>query len=275
METRTVSVRGGQFHIPVLEGGSGAAVLFLHGTNGLQPDRFLNLLSDRFHVIAPTHPGFGEATGSQHLLDLWDLLIYYLDFLDQEGLRNLPVVAHSLGAMVALELAALQPERFTRLALIAPLGLWNPEHPVADIFAMTPSELAALTYCDPHSEIARAAAQVPHEPDAFVQYMLERAKAMSTSAKYLFPIPNRGLHKRLHRVRVPVQLVWGECDRIVPPAYAEDFRRYLPQAEVAVLPRAGYLPQEEQPEALAETVTAFLVHQSSKQLTPAEMETSS
>lgn len=258
METRTVSVRNGMFQTPVLEGGTGSPLLFLHGTHGLQRDRFLNLLSDRFHVVAPTHPGFGEATGSQHLLDLWDLLYYYLDFLDQEGLRGLPVVAHSLGAMVALELAALQPERFTRLALIAPLGLWNPEHPVADIFALTPSELAALMYCDASSEAAQAAARVPQEPDAFVQYMLERAKAMSTSAKYLFPIPNRGLSKRLHRVQAPTLLVWGECDRIVPPAYAEDFRRYLPHAEVAVLPRAGYLPQDEQPETLAETVLAFL-----------------
>ena len=258
MDQKSIDVRGGMFHTAVLEGGSGSTVLYLHGLNGLQQDRFLNQLSDKHHVVAPYHPGFGESTGSEQLTDLNDLLYYYLDFLDAEGLRGVPVVAHSLGAMFALELAAMQPDRFSKLVLLEPLGLWNPEHPVADVFAVTPGELAALTYADKNSEAARAAATVPQEPDAFVSFMLERAKSMSTSAKYLFPIPNRGLAKRIHRVAAPTLLIWGAQDRIVPPAYAEDYRRYLPRAEVTILPDAGFLPQDEQPEALAETVEEFL-----------------
>lgn len=258
MHEKTISVRNGMFSTAVLEGGDGSPILFLHGTNGLQQDRFLNLLSDAHHVVAPWHPGFGDSTGTEHLIDLFDLLYYYLDFLDTEGLRDLPVVAHSLGAMFALELAAMQPERFTKLALIAPLGLWNPQHPVADIFAMLPNEVAELTYYDQQSENAKAAATVPQEPDAYANFLIERAKSMSTSAKYLFPIPNRGLHKRLHRVTAPALLVWGAGDRIDPPAYADDYRRYMPRAEVTILPRSGYLPQEEQPDELAETVLNFL-----------------
>src|SRR5579883_2982100 len=104
MDQKTIDVRGGMFHTAVLEGGSGNTVLYLHGLNGLQQDRFLNLLCDKHQVIAPYHPGFGESTGSEQLTDLNDLLYYYLDFLDAEGLRGIPVVAHSLGAMFALEL---------------------------------------------------------------------------------------------------------------------------------------------------------------------------
>lgn len=258
MERRTIDVRNRMFHTALLEGGSGSTVLYLHGLNGLAQDRFLNLLSDTHHVIAPWHPGFGDSTGSENLTDLNDLLYYYLDFLDAEGLRDVPVVAHSLGAMFALELAAMQPDRFSKLVLMEPLGLWNPEHPVADVFAVTPGELAALTYADANSDTARAAATVPQEPDAFVAFMLERAKSMSSSAKYLFPIPNRGLSKRIHRVSTPALLLWGAQDRIVPPAYADDFRAYLPRAEVTILPDAGFVPQDEQPEALAETVEEFL-----------------
>lgn len=258
MQQKRLDVRDGMFSTAVLEGGNGSPILFLHGTNGLRQDRFLNLLADKHRVIAPFHPGFGDSTGTERLIDLFDLLYYYLDFLDATGLEGIPVVGHSLGAMFALELAAMQPKRFSKLALIAPLGLWNPAHPVADIFAMLPHEVAELTYYDRNSENARAAAEVPDETAAYADFMVERAKSMSTSAKYLFPIPNRGLNKRLHRVTAPSLLVWGAGDRICPPAYADDFRAYMPQAEVTILPHSGYLPQDEQPEELAGTILSFL-----------------
>ena len=61
-----------------------------------------------------------------------------------------------------------------------------------------------------------------------MHFMLERAKSLATTAKYVWPIPNRGLGKRLHRVSAPTLLVWGERDGMVPPAYAEDFRKRCP-----------------------------------------------
>src|SRR5262249_48682025 len=147
-----------------------------------------------FRTISPSHPGFGASTGAEQLHDLTDLLVYYLDFLDAADLRDVPLVAHGLGGMFAAELAALQPERFTRLVLVAPFGLWNDAHPTADFFATTPADLAGLLYTDPSSPAARKVAETPApDSEGYVELMLERAKSMATAAKYLWPIPNRGL----------------------------------------------------------------------------------
>lgn len=258
METRQVSVRGGLFSTEVLEQGSGPPLLFLHGTAGLEWGPLHEGLSESYRVIAPRHPGFGESTGDEHLGDLFDLLYYYLDFLDAEGLEGIPVVGHSLGAMFAAELAAMQPERFSKVALIAPLGLWNEAYPVPDFFVMSPKDLAAATYVDQESPVAVAAAAAPESDEARVAWMLERVKSQRVAAKYLWPIPNRGLSKRAHRISQPVLLLWGEADRICPPQYAGDFQRHMPQARVETIAGAGHLPQVEQPGATVAAVRNFL-----------------
>jgi pimeloyl-ACP methyl ester carboxylesterase len=65
------------------------------------------------------------------------------------------------------------------------------------------------------------------------------------------------LHKWLHRVRVPVKIVWGEADRILPVAYAGEFRKLMPGAEVGIIPRCGHLPQVERPEEFCDIVMRF------------------
>ncbi len=259
MQVRTVPVHGGEFTTEVLEAGSGEPLLFLHGLPGIEvSELLLNRLAERYRVIAPRHPGFGNSTGTEHLLDLHDLIFYYLDFLDAEGLRGVPIIGHSLGGMFAAELAAVQPDRFSNVVLMAPFGLWNPGYPVADFFSMTPKELAAATYHDAASSVAVAAAQAPEDNEAYIHFMVERAKSLATAAKYLWPIPNRGLNKRLHRISAPTLLVWGESDRIVPTRYADDFMAKLPAARLEMIPRAGHLPQLEQLDILAEVIESFL-----------------
>ncbi len=259
MQRRKVAVRDGMFETEVIEDGNGPPLLFLHGVDNVQPgDPFLARLAERYRVVAPRLPGFGESSGTEHLLDLHDLIYYELDFLDALGLHGAPVVGHSLGGMIAAELAAVQPERFTGLALIAPFGLWNPAYPVADFFAMSPAQLAAATYHDPASPAAQAAARPPEDNEAYIAFMLDRAKSLASSAKYLWPIPNRGLSKRLHRIAAPTLLVWGESDRIVPPRYAQDFQAGIAHARIEIIPEAGHLPQVERPDQLADAVLRFL-----------------
>lgn len=258
MEKRQVAVRDGAFSIELWEAGSGAPLLYLHGEGRPRWSPFLDALAERYHVVAPLHPGYGESSGTELLGDVPDLVYYYLDFLDALGLRGLPVVGHGLGGMIAAELAAVQPERFSALVLEAPMGLWLPDEPVQDFFAMTPPVLSAALYHDPQSAPARAAAEIPPEGDELIAYHVERAKSMATAAKYLWPIPNRGLAKRLHRVAAPTLIAWGENDQIASPRYAEAFRERIAGATVALIPACGHLPHEEQPTRLAEAVLAFL-----------------
>ena len=264
MQSQQVAVRDGAFDIEVWEAGSGTPLLFLHGEGPPTWTPFHDALAERHRVIAPLHPGYGSSTGNDRLQDLPDLIYYYLDFLDERGLRDLPLVGHGLGGMVAAELAAVQPDRFSALVLIAPMGLWLADDPVEDFFVMPPAELAAALYHDRESPAARAAAETPAGGgDAEIQFYLERAKSMATAAKYLWPIPNRGLAKRTHRIAAPTLVVWGASDRIASLRYAEAFRERIAGAQVEIVEAAGHLPHEEQPERVAERVLAFLAEAAS------------
>ncbi|HYB44781.1 MAG TPA: alpha/beta hydrolase, partial [Candidatus Methylomirabilis sp.] len=62
----------------------------------------------------------------------------------------------------------------------------------------------------------------------------------------------------IHRIEAPTLLVWGEDDRLVPRAYAEEFARRLPKTRLEVVKGAGHAPHLEQPEATADLVRTFL-----------------
>jgi len=258
MRTQHVAVRDGAFDVEVYEDGDGSPLLFLHGEGGMAWTPYHDALARQYHVIAPVLPGFGSSTGGNDLQDIHDLIYFYLDLLDRLGLRGLPLIGHGLGGMVAAELAAVQPERFTHLVLIAPLGLWLQDDPVQDFFVMSPPNYAAALYHDPESPVARAAAEIPAEGDPLIQFHLERAKSMATAARYLWPIPNRGLSKRMHRISSPTLIIWGTSDRIASPRYAEAFRERIGGARVEIVEQAGHLPHQEQPDRTADLTLAFL-----------------
>ena len=116
-------------------GGSGEPLVFLHGAYGLTWDPFLEKLAESFTVYAPEHPGTtpGEPDGIQALHDLWDLVLYHYELFDVLGLAAPRLVGYSFGGMVAAEVAATAPERVSKLALIAPLGLWRDDAPIPEL----------------------------------------------------------------------------------------------------------------------------------------------
>jgi pimeloyl-ACP methyl ester carboxylesterase len=81
---------------------------------------------------------------------------------------------------------------------------------------------------------------------------------MGATGKFLWPIPDKGLRKRIHRVQAPTLLVWGKEDRVVPPVYAEEFARRIAGARVEIVDQAGHAPHLEQPDAVAPLVRDFL-----------------
>jgi pimeloyl-ACP methyl ester carboxylesterase len=82
--------------------------------------------------------------------------------------------------------------------------------------------------------------------------------AMGTTGKFIWPIPDKGLKKRIHRVKAPTLLVWGREDRLVPAVYAEEFTRRLSGARVETLDGAGHAPHLEQTETVVRAVRDFL-----------------
>jgi pimeloyl-ACP methyl ester carboxylesterase len=96
------------------------------------------------------------------------------------------------------------------------------------------------------------------EPDKLRDFVIGNSRRLGTAGKILFPIPNRRVSKRLYRLTAETLVVWGEEDRLVPPAYAQRWATLLPHARVVCVPRAGHMLPYEQPEALAREVRTFL-----------------
>ena len=256
---RTVSLRGGKFNVQLVEGGSGDNLLYLHGAGGFTGwDACLDRLADHFHVIAPAHPGVARSDGLEHLDDLWDLTLFYEELLDELGLERTHVVGHSYGGLVAAELAAQCPQRVARLALVGSLGLWLEDTPVADFFILTRTERTQLLWYDGNSETAQAFMAVPDDPAERLEADLDRTQTLAAVGKFVWPIPDKGLPKRAHRITMPTLLLWGDSDGVVPPAYGPAFQRLLPNATLQILERCGHIPQVERPEEFLNALTGFL-----------------
>ncbi len=241
MELKTVATE----HVPVeyLEGGSGEPLVFLHGAGGLTAeDPFLAKLAERFHVYAPYLPGYGTSQEAPELRDMLDIALHTWDVTEQLGLKDPILVGHSMGGMIAAEMAAIQPNDVTRLGLIAPAGLWLDEHPITDIFSTLPFEMPALLFHDAEAGAAlMTAGRDVSDPNFLQTYLVTNARQLGMAGRILFPIPERGLAGRLYRVKAKTVLVWGDSDKLIPPVYAQEFKRKIKGAQLVSIPEAGHM----------------------------------
>lgn len=257
----TLSLRNGLFTINYYQQGSGPPLVYLHGAGGLPgftPD--LEVLAQSYTVTAPLHPGFGS-TGVEHLhADVLKFTLHTWDVLDALGLEEVILVGHSLGGMLAAEMAAIEPGRVKTLVLVAAAGLWLDDCPTADFFAMRPEELVAAAFYDPHSDLAQAFLALPQDKQAAHEVMLQRLRGLAAAGRFLWPLPDRGLSERLYRVKAPTLLVWGEADHIIPVRYARAFQELLTNSagvKIAIIPRAGHLVLLEQTRAATNAILDF------------------
>ncbi len=250
-ETINLEMRGGDFRAIVETGGDGPPLLYLHGAVGQKGwAPFLERLSQQFTVYAPYMPGCGEASGLEHIADLTDLTLYHLALLDALGVERAHVVGHFLGGMIAAEMAAFSPPSIDRLALVSPAGVWHDEEPVADLLALNADELSERLTATPNGAASL---------DGFADMLArDRMQDIAAAGKFLWPLPDRGLHRRAYRIKAPTLILWGGQDRINPPSYAADFQGLIAESRTGTIANAGHLLMLEHPDAFADAISAFL-----------------
>ncbi len=262
IRNETVSVLGGLLNIRVDVAGSGEPLVFLHSAGGLNWDPFLEGLAEKYTVYAPYFPGTfpGEPNEIDHLEDLWDAALAYDDVMNGLGLASARLIGHSFGGMLAAELAAHKPERISKLVLIAPIGLWRQDWPytVADWTAKGAEQLAEVLFHNTASDLVQAALAQPEDEDEAAAGLVQFLWTLGCTAKLIWPIPDKGLNKRIHRISAPVLVVWGENDALIPPAYAQVFAKSIKQSAVCMIPNCGHVPPLEQLDALNSAVEQFL-----------------
>ena len=241
MELKTVATP--LVPVRLFEGGEGSPLLFLHGAGGLTAnDPFLAALAAKYHVYAPLLPGYGDGAECAALREMLDVTLHTLDLVDALGLEDPLLVGHSMGGMIAAEMAAVDNHRFSRLALIAPAGLWLDDHPIPDIFSTMPYEYPALMFHDAEKGAALMTQGTAFDdPDWLKGFLVTNARQLGMAGKLLFPIPDRGLAQRLYRVRAKTLLIWGDDDRLIAPVYAQAWKKAIAGAALAVVPEAGHM----------------------------------
>ncbi len=252
-------IGGGRFEVEMQVCGSGDPLLYLHGAGGLVGvDPFLEELGKDFKVIAPHLPGYGDSTGGELIEDVVDASLFYHQLMDDLGIASAYVVGHSMGGMLAAELAAVDVHRVKKLVLVCPAGFWRDETPIPDFFAMDLSDLAANLFHDPKSPLAQMFTAIPEDAERLAEMYVERTKRLTQASKFLWPIPDRGLNKRAWRIAAPTLLLWGASDRLIPPVYAQEFTSRIKQAQTQTIKEAGHMVMYEQPEAFVKAVRGFL-----------------
>ena len=160
-----------------------------------------------------------------------------------------------MGGMIAAEMAAIAPNDVSRLALIAPAGLWLDDHPLVDIFSTLPFEMPAIMFHDAEAGAAFMSAGLSMEDPKFLQnYLVRNARQLGMAGRILFPIPDRGLSQRLYRIKAKTMLIWGDSDRAIPPVYAQEFKRRIVGAQLVSVPEAGHAIAWEKPDAVISAI---------------------
>lgn len=234
--------------------GEGRPLVFLHGfAQHLGEAPFLRRLAETRRVVAPEHPGYGETGGFEQLHDLTDLVLRYRVVIESLVDGPADLIGHSLGGMFAAEIAAQCPDLVRRLVLVDSYGLWLDEHPLPDLFVMQPPQMAAaLWHTSDPAKIDEMKSRHLQETDDNL------AQNIAVATKFMWPIPDRGLSRRLRYIKAPTLVLHGADDGLIPWPYAEALARGIPGAEARSIAGAGHLPMIEAEDAFLRELGAFL-----------------
>jgi pimeloyl-ACP methyl ester carboxylesterase len=238
----------------VRRAGAGRPVLFLHGAGGLpgwQP--FLARLTERYDVLAPDHPGYGQSESPRWLEEVADLGQFYLEFLKAFDLTGVHVIGHSLGGWITLEMATRSTARIRSLTVMSSAGIRVKNLGPPDLFAMDPDELVRTLYHD--RVLIEQQLATPPTPEQLAT--ITRNRVTSARLGWNPRLFNPKLRKWLRKIDVPTHIIWGDQDKIFAPAYATELQNEIPGAQVTIIPDTGHMLHVEKADAVADAVVAF------------------
>ena len=246
----------------VWHGGDGPWLVLLHGAgdqagtwNKVAPE-----LKRHFQLLIPDLAGHGESDPAAGVLSLGTLLTALEQVLDAIPWRDAPLVlaGNSLGAWMAMLYAQKYPQRVTRVILID----GGPIRSASEIGIMPKDREEARRALD-----AVLDPSTPRRPNFVLDDLVRVSNTGPISrllaageedmSKYL-------LDDKLANFPLPVDLIWGASDRLVPLDYAKKLQSQLPHCTLTVIERCGHAPQFERPQKLTQVLLQILASDSSR-----------
>jgi pimeloyl-ACP methyl ester carboxylesterase len=252
----------GPVDLEVFSGGRGPSLVLLHDheyVNGWYP--FMEALSRDFHVVAPTHPGFGGSSLPADFESVDDLVYVYLDLLRTLGGAPVHLVGLGLGGWVAAEMTVRCEHDLASLTLVDAVGIKVGDHltrDIVDTFVIAPQEFLNLAWHDPEAGEATMRLAGLGEPTEEELTSILRGRQTAALLTWKPFMHNPRLRGRLRRITIPTLVLWGESDNVVTTAYGRAFAASVPGARFVSIPAAGHYPYLERPDAFADALRAFL-----------------
>jgi pimeloyl-ACP methyl ester carboxylesterase len=258
--TKELAVRGGKIGTRIHIKGDGPPLIFFHGLLGLHWGSYLDELAEHYTVFAPEYPGTtpGHPSAVYQIWDLLDLVLFYDEVVSALEIESAVMVGESFGGMIALDYSAVYPQKISKLIVAAPYGLWQEDLPIENYAKHGFGELPQIFSARPEDPEVREYFPFSKDGDAYLDAATSFTWTLGVATKFLWPIPERGLTRRIHRITVPVQVVWGALDLVIPSGYADLFAELLPNARVNIVEGAGHTVLLDAASAVAKTSLTFL-----------------
>jgi pimeloyl-ACP methyl ester carboxylesterase len=271
---QTVSVHGRS--VSYLEAGEGPLLLLIHGMAGTARnwDAVIEPLALRSHVVAADFPGHGESAPGGGDYSLGSLASGLRDLMIALGHERATLVGHSLGGGVALQFAYQFPEMVERLVLVSSGGLGPEVGAILRAAALPGADLFIRATAGPGSTAAGyltgALGKVGLRPNADLAEVgraygslrdRDRRKAFLSTLHAVVDTEGQrvaALDRLYLAADLPILIVWGERDPIIPVAHARAAHAQLPGSRLEVFPDAGHVPMQESPGRFAAVLQRFL-----------------
>jgi 3-oxoadipate enol-lactonase len=251
----------GEGHPLVLIAGVGYGMWYWH--------KVLPALAERYQVITFDNRGAGESDKPDGPYTVPMLAADTAGLLDSLEVSGAYILGHSLGGFIAQELAVIRPD------LVSKLILASTNSGGLQVIPITPEAMQVLIdrSGDPVELIRRGigiacapgfADRKPEVVDELIDYRLTNPvpgpnyQAQVMAGAGMSMLSEDQVLERMHSIQVPVLILFGEHDRVVPPGNAEMMASMLPNATVQILPGCGHMFPIEEPRATVEAITQFL-----------------
>lgn len=235
-------------------------LVLIHGTSASLHtwEGWAKELAQTRRVISFDLPGFG-LTGPNSDGDYRDerYVAFVRNLLARLGVGRFIVGGNSLGGGVAWQLALADPDRVAGLILVDATGYeFEPESlPLGFRIARTPGLRELMRWVLPRRAIEDSVVDVYGDPHRITAALVDRYYELSLREGNRVALMQRmdqmaaGPVARLPDIKVPTLILWGGKDRLIPPRWAEAFKRDIPGSRLVVFPGLGHVPQEEDPAA--------------------------
>ncbi|MGE0066048.1 MAG: alpha/beta fold hydrolase [Solirubrobacterales bacterium] len=273
-QVRTATVHGRS--VGYVEAGSGDLLLLIHGMAGTAENwsSVIEPLALSHTVIAPDFPGHGTSEPGGGDYSLGSLASGLRDLMLTLGHERATLVGHSLGGGVALQFTYQFPEMVERLVLVSSGGLGPDVSPIlraaalpgADLFISATAGIGAragsllgsglgklgLRPSADVAEVARGYASLS-DPARRKAFLATLRSVVGTEGQRV------AAHDLLYLAEaLPLLIVWGDRDPIIPVAHAEQAHAALPSSRLEIFEGAGHVPQLESPGRFVAVLQRFL-----------------